>query len=354
VTLDDFQLHTRKQYFEELAALADKAQAGDRIAIATMSYEPADPFVGKLMISLQNAAGRGVHVLLLVDAYTFLVNEMTHVPGPLWLSPKLGTHMRQPFADRLNELNALRDHGGSYVITNMPKRAFSTIPAGRSHVKGAVVNDRLFLGGCNLYDANEIDIMAGWQDKKAADWLYSTFESMAQNGGSKAAFNGHDVALPLTNSMQILLDSGKPKQSIIYDHAMQLIDDAKKHIFLTCQFFPGGSTAQHLLAAHNRGVDVQIAYSPPSIHGKEAAAHHAYILRERTRLPASFFAGKLPRSAPRIHAKVIATDTGVIFGSHNYVTQGVTFGTAEIALLSHDPLLAQAIRSNILGQLKIH
>jgi phosphatidylserine/phosphatidylglycerophosphate/cardiolipin synthase-like enzyme len=143
--------------------------------------------------------------------------------------------------------------------------------------------------------------------------------------------------------MQILIDAGVPKQSTIYDHALALIDDAREHIFFTCQYFPGGKTARHLLAAHKRGVDVRIVYSHPLAHGVKSPGHYLYNARERLRLPAEFFADQRTAKAPLLHAKVIATEKGAIVGSHNYVSQGVWLGTAEIALLNQDPAFAKAV-----------
>jgi hypothetical protein len=40
---------------------------------------------------------------------------------------------------------------------------------------------------------------------------------------------------------------------------------------------------------------------------------------------------------PRLHAKLLATEQGAMIGSHNYVVQGVTLGTAEAAILRNDP-----------------
>ena len=38
--------------------------------------------------------------------------------------------------------------------------------------------------------------------------------------------------------------------------------------------------------------------------------------------------------APKLHAKVLVSERCAIIGSHNYVWQGVRFGTAEIAFIT--------------------
>ena len=69
-------------------------------------------------------------------------------------------------------------------------------------------------------------------------------------------------------------------------------------------------------------------------------------MRERMRnLPEHFFAGRLGKLVPKLHAKVLASEKAAIVGSHNYVIQGVNFGTAELALHSMDPAFALAVRN---------
>jgi phosphatidylserine/phosphatidylglycerophosphate/cardiolipin synthase-like enzyme len=173
---------------------------------------------------------------------------------------------------------------------------------------------------------------------------------MVATSSTKQTFSGHDQSLQLSDSMQLLIDAGIPSQSTIYDHAMALIDAAEQSIFFTCQYFPGGKTAQHLLAAHKRGVQVRIVFSHPHRHGKKAPLHHVYNTRERLRLPPEFFAYRQPKHANRLHAKVIATEKGAIVGSNNYVTQGVMLGTAEIALQYDSPAFAQQLIQKIESQ----
>jgi len=133
-------------------------------------------------------------------------------------------------------------------------------------------------------------------------------------------------------------------QSLIYDEALNMIDSAKEWIYVTCQYFPGGPTAKHLAAAQKRGVRIQIDFSHPHTHNSAAAVHHMHQLAQRARgLPRNFFAGRLDKHVPKLHAKVLATEQGAMLGSHNYVVQGVQFGTAEIALQSFDPIFSNAL-----------
>jgi phosphatidylserine/phosphatidylglycerophosphate/cardiolipin synthase-like enzyme len=172
-----------------------------------------------------------------------------------------------------------------------------------------------------------------------------------ETGHARLAFEDTDTELKIDDKTRLLIDAGVPGQSRIYDEALALIDAAREWIVLTCQFFPGGRTGQHLLKAQKRGVNVQIIYGHPRHHGNEALGHYAYNLWERTRLPNDFFKHQLPKNMQMLHAKLLATEQGAIVGSHNFATQGVRLGTAEIALLRHDVQFSQALTENILHQL---
>lgn len=351
MTTNDFTLLNRSEYFKQLIRLSKKAKSGDRIAIATMGFDSSEPLIAELVSTLCTAAARGANVQLIVDAYTFLARNRSFIPGPLWFGTPLSQQLSEPFKSHFNALEALKSSGGHYAITNIPGKPFSTPYAGRSHIKTAVMNNLAFIGGCNLEDASNIDIMVAWNDKKAADWLHKWTTRMITTGSTTETFGGKDRYLRLNPDLQLLIDAGVRKQSTIYDHAMQLIDKAEESIYLTCQFFPGGKTTQHLLQAHKRGVDIRIIYSHPFSHGSKAPGHILYNSRERMRLPAEFFVEQRNAKLPLLHAKVLATEKGVMVGSHNYVTQGVWLGTAEIALQSSDPDFAQAVVRKIGSEL---
>jgi phosphatidylserine/phosphatidylglycerophosphate/cardiolipin synthase-like enzyme len=348
----DVNLYTKTEYFAQLTRDIANTRPRDRVVVATMTFIANNRQIDNLYFKMRAAAKRGVDVTLLVDAYSFLTSD-TRTIGPLMHRRTLPTKMPQPFADRYLILKQMESSGCKVVITNMPGRPLTLYAAGRSHIKGAVVNDKIYIGGCNLTVAEQVDIMLGWQDRAAADWFYAQLQKMAALGSTQAAFQGEDLSLAIADDAKLLLDSGKPNQSLILDEAYKLIDSAQKHIFLTCQYFPGGKTAQHLKAAFERGVRVEIIYGHPSAQGIEAPAHHLYAFRERTRLPQQFFANRLLKGQPKLHAKVLATEQGAMVGSHNYVVQGVKFGTAEVALLLKTADLSDTLRQFIQKQLPV-
>lgn len=259
--------------------------------------------------------------------------------------------MREPYDTYLTALKKLQACGGNFAVTNIPRHPLSQRAAGRSHIKGAVVNNKIYIGGCNLEDATYIDMMACWQSREASDWFFDALTQMTETGDTHAVFQGHDRSFDV-DDITLLLDSGKPRQSVIYGQALQLIDEATEWIYYTGQLFPNGTTGKHLLAAHKRGVKVHIDYAHPSIHDKSEFIHQSVISRERLRLPKEFFVRQLPKGSPKLHAKVLASEKAAMVGSHNYVSQGVTFGTAEIALLNKNAEFSQKITSFIQAEIE--
>lgn len=183
--------------------------------------------------------------------------------------------------------------------------------------------------------------MVGWNDKHTARWLLEMADRMLTTANARVALNDEDAQLKVDEATKLLVDAGEPRRSIIFDKALQLIDEAEKSILITCQYFPHDSVARHLQLAYDRGVKVTIFYnSPRKQPWPYPLLHYIVRERERQRRPASFFEHELPKSANYLHAKLLATEKGAMIGSHNYVVTGVNFGTAEIALLRRDALFA--------------
>lgn len=350
MSANDFRLLTKAEYLQDLVQLISEAKPGQRVALSTMNFQPDDPLVGAITPVLEAAARRGVKVYFAIDAFNFLKAGHGR-PGPLWPRASLPKHLPEKYGRIVRELNMITTAGGHCAITNMPQRPFSRIHSGRSHIKAAVIGDIVYIGGCNLNRPEQLDVMARWHDTKAADWVFDAVREMVEVGDTRKLFSNTDRRLDLANDKSLLIDSGKSGQSIILKNAYQLIDEAEKHIFLTCQYFPGGETGQRLKAAFERGVQVDIFFSHQSVHGLEAPAHHLYALLERRRVPSSFFVNRLAKGLPKLHAKVLCTEKGALLGSHNFMAQGVRFGTAEIALRHDSPDFSEKLRTFMLRQI---
>jgi len=335
---NDFRMLSRPEYFALLAKELLPLGKGDRAVVTTMGFSPNMAEIKPIAEAMKTAAKNGATVSLLMDAFDFLINADTKVPGPLWLSPKfhLDRRMREPFRTRLAELKAFAEHGGTHTVTNQPGKAFVWPFSGRSHIKAVVINDTVYMGGCNLNNPHELDIQLRWRDPETADWLYNTLMRFEKIGSVRQALEDTDQTRKLDNKTTLFIDAGVPDQSIIFDEALRMIDEAQEWLVLTSQYFAPGLGTQALARALKRGVKITYYYSHYSMHGPiESTLHRVAQWRERRRLPLALFERRLP-IGQHLHAKILATEKGTLIGSHNYGDFGVHVGTAEIALKRTD------------------
>lgn len=348
----DFRMLSRADYFKSLAADVRRTKPGDRILLATTVVEPRPTLVAELLAALNQAAARGVQVQFFIDSYAFLISDKTRAPGPLWFSKTLGEPLRREFRDRLLVLKHLAENGGRYTITNPPGRGFTIPQRGRSHLKLALVNDVVYICGSNLNNPAEIDINLRWQDGAMADRLHKLMNKVARAETVRTSLHDKDQILKIDPRTRLFIDAGVPKQSVIFEQALQMIEDAREWIVFTSQYFPPGASTEALVRAVQRGVQVRYFLSHPSMHPAiESQFHKIAQWRARQRLPAELFAYRLPKGL-HLHAKLLATEHGAMIGSHNYAQLGVDLGTAEIALKRDDPAFARQAVAFIENQLK--
>ena len=347
--MKNYTFLTNQDYFKTFAHAARRARPGERVMIAAMGFDPSEPLIHETVEALKAAAKNGADVVLLIDAIVFMLGQNGRL-GPLFYGSL--QHARGHFKHIVQTLEEIQAAGGRFHITNMPAQRFAMPVAGRSHIKGAVVGDRIFIGGCNMERTRQIDAMVTWTDRRAADTLATWLTRIAEARRVRDAFGDVDTETAIDDNTSLILDAGVTRQSLIYEEALRLIDAAEKWLYVTCQYFPGGRTAQHLAMAQKRGVHVEIQYSHPRAHRKFASLQYAHQLVHRMhRLPRNFFAGRLDKTFPKLHAKVLISEKNAMIGSHNYVVQGVNLGTAELALRSSDPAFSEALRTFVADQL---
>lgn len=341
-TTNSYRFYTAPEYRHNLVELINKTGPGDRLLLMSMTFDPTEPEIAAIMRATEAAVSRGVNVNVAVDAHSFLVRP-DHFPSQVW--PRIGMPSAKSayFQNKLRIIEKINSYETGHAdILNLPTRRITIPISGRSHIKAAIINDHIFLGGCNLEGSSNVDMMVGWRSKSNADMLHALLCQVIHGKYTRRALAELDRALRIDDQTNIFIDSGKRNQSKIFAEAMQLIDSAEEWLTITCQFFPNSVTAQHLQKAVKRGVKVKIVYSHPRHHGFIGGlGQQASILRERMRVPKSMFSHGLGRDDPMLHAKLIACDKGVMVGSHNYVRAGVILGTAEIAFKCTDATLSK-------------
>lgn len=338
---EQLTVHSQQEYFDTLIQHVEQAQKGDRIAVATMGLEVHENNTAALLSSMGAAAERGAIAYLIVDAFAQLFGPNYKPSGVLpaaLMSSKIAAH----FAEKTHVLAELSDRGVSVTETNAP--SVIHIPyAGRSHIKGAVVNDRWWVGGCNLADTDNLDAMIGGTQQKTADFLFSTFKKIAEAGSVRGALGDADIVYPVDALTDLIIDVGVPGQSIIYERALNAIDNAENWLTLTCQFFPSGKTARALAKTIPRGVDSYVFFNNAAQSRLGGGIMNALRTLSTTVTPKELFRGELDDDMSFLHAKILATEKEAVLGSHNLINAGVRLGTAEIALCSKNPRTIQQI-----------
>jgi hypothetical protein len=349
----ELAIYTEANYYQELSDRIAATSAGDRVVVTSMGLDPTEPKTATVLDAMNEAAKRQVNVSLGVDAYTFLLDGKSFRFGPLFTKGHLRGKLDSSFKERLDAIDEIGSHTtGQAAIINAPKHRFSNPIAGRSHIKGAVVNDWYALGGCNLMFTEKLDMMVGGKDSSTAEFMYNTLQTIVLAKNVQSALGNRDFVHPINPTTEIAVDVGVPKQSLILDRAHQLLGQADEWALLACQFFPGGKTGKTMATLLQDGVDADTLYNNPNHHGLiDGNWQRLSILLAKLHLPERLFAGEIPEGVQTMHDKAIATNYGGAVGSHNYVSTGVRLGTAEMTLFSQDPALGQAIGHTMLGQI---
>lgn len=351
--MQNYTIYNDADYFKEITRCIANTGRGDQVLLTSMTFEPSEPLVQEVMRQLILAAKRGANVHLIIDAHTFMLTKLNKPLGPMyWRRDIFKARFPRRFHEKIQWLEELRQAGGNYEIINRPT-TWPTVPiAGRSHIKTTIINDDMFIGGCNLGHTGQIDYMVRVRDTKAVTWVRELIADVLKRKSTWLALGQQDRKLAVDELTALFVDAGVVGQSLILEEALRLIDETNGWIVITCQFLPGGVTGQHLAQAQSRGVRVYSVFNHLSKQDKISLPAHYFIRqREKLRQPKSLFAGELPRKHQRLHAKLIATEKGAMIGSHNYVSTGVRLGTAEIALLRYDPAFARQAISILLPQL---
>jgi cardiolipin synthase A/B len=340
-----YTLFNKQEYLAYLIQRYKAAGLGDRIILATMEFRPDQYEIKQLVEAMQQAAKQGAHVQFMVDAYSFMLKDSLF-PGPLYFSkrdPDIGYGTFKPVVEALH---SLRKSGVHCEVINKPGRAFKNPFGGRSHIKFAVINGESFVGGCNLSQPEQLDVMVKIKDTGLANYLSQFTHSVFKYRHVRKALGRKDQSYRINQNTELLIDAGVKRQSLIYDRAYNLITRAGKRVYMTCQYFPNINMPAMLTKAHYRGVGVHLAYNHPDQHRApiRGIQKRTVAIKKKT-LPKSVFENQLEQSKKYLHAKILLSEKEAIVGSHNFVKMGVNLGTAEIALHSTAPEFVDAARA---------
>ncbi|MDQ3099187.1 MAG: phosphatidylserine/phosphatidylglycerophosphate/cardiolipin synthase family protein [bacterium] len=308
--------------------------ATDRVWIQAMVFE-VGAVSERLCQVLIDAARRGCDVRFQVDW-----NSSQYVDGELRLLPEFDLKKRT-YADKVHKTNenfyaVLRAAGVSVTILNSPFIIARLFPIyKRNHTKLYIADGMGWMGGMNLYDEafDNIDFMVRFDDSRIVSALIAQFEQVNQNKPKK------NYAIKLSENYTFLADSGRNGESIIYDTALECIDGAIKSIVFVSQIVPEGVLLERLLLKAAAGIPITIITSPRG-ENQFRKYPQKYFYDQFKKLVANNPNIHFTHLLNTLHAKLILVDSRIgLFGSHNFVEQGVLLGTEEICMQTEDPQL---------------
>lgn len=309
------------EYVKNLTASVRKATQRITIFSHIIAYdESTDELVGALCA----AAKRGIPVEVAGDVFTYgILGGWKVVP----LKPN----------ERIRALNTMvkkfKESGVQYRwIGQFGPFLF----AGRTHVKWAIVDDMVYsFGGINLYakGLEEIDYMLFEKNKKLGDHLVQEQQRIANADRLNKFYRSHQYD---GGNGTVLIDGGRPRDSIIYRRACALAQQATEIIYVS-QYCPTGPLGKIMA---EKGAKLYFSHWRHAV-----SANNRLLIRS-----SMFLTGyeTLYDKPSFIHAKFILFTMPdgrkiALSGSHNFVRAGVVLGTREIDLETSDPTVVTAL-----------
>lgn len=322
------------EFFQTFIAQVDQARRSVYLQSLTFESGRVMDIVAPALI---RAAQRGVQVEIHVD---WLAKDYVH--GKIALTPRFSPSQRR-YAAELHRRNhhiteQLRQAGVVITFVNKPDWLAKIISvAGRNHMKLYMVDEKIvWLGGVNVLDAavDHLDFMVSYTDQTLIQAL------------KRAFFRNklQDEVVTFGEDSSLLIDGGKRGKSIIYEHALGLIDQAEREIVFISQFVPERKLLKALVTRAKEGCQVTIMTSPKTLMQFSQWPYKLTYLHCRRELKkVNVVIHHLPE---KVHCKLLLVDgREAIFGSHNLVETGIRLGTAEVGIQTTEPeLISHLVR----------
>lgn len=304
----------RTHYAHALIEAIDHAKTSVTLATMVMDTEGV---MDDIFTSLHNAQQRGVLVSLYIDVFTkFQIWES--------LNPIKGQRVYQQLIHQIDTLETSGAH--IYWLGTIGANPYKR----RFHQKISIIDNAtiFFAGGINLTGQSftkHHDYMIHTSDNQLAQALTAQLKRINDEETID------DSSYNIDSENTVLLDGGKPRQSIIYDTAIEYAEKAEEIIYVS-QMAPSGRLAK-LLITRPVTYYLNTPYSMSPLGGVAEL-----INQKKYKLP-NTYTGK-----PYIHAKYMLFimpdgEKIALSGSHNFNERGVQYGTKEIALLTKDESL---------------
>jgi len=306
----EFKFVPANQYYLDLLAGFNQAKSEIIICSMTIDYGPK---INQLFDAIKAALKRKVNVEIIIDKYSLSY---------------MGEHSFKLINKRqriINELNTLKDLGASVnIIGKVGLNPF----AHRMHIKTTIIDGTTYsFGGINFNEESFSHNDYTLQTTNSA--INSHLKDILANVVSSC--NYLDKEYIIKDNLSILVDSGKPNHSIIYERACNLAREAKE-VTVVSKMCPSGELG--LILSKVPGYFYYNKALNSSFPSSLAVLNDQLIYKLKNSYKDSTY----------LHAKFILFDLKdgtrcLLSGSHNFNWRGVKFGTKEICLYSTDQKL---------------
>ena len=306
-----------------ISTITDKIESAERRVVLFTHIIAYDDSTKALVTALCTAAKRGVSVEVASDVFSFGI---------------LGGYA--PLRNR-GSIGRLRTMRRTFKSAGVRYRWFGKFGpflfAGRTHVKWCVIDDIVYsFGGVNLYQNGlaTADFMLQLSSTGLADQIEEEHHRISRADYDGRWYRSHSFACEYGI---VLIDGGKPLDSIIYRRACELAEKASTILFVS-QYCPTGRLGKLMAAKKSL-----LYFSPWQLIG----GTNRLLIRSSM----AFTGYKTEyKRAVYIHAKFIiyTMPNGskvALTGSHNFVWAGVVLGTREIALETSDPQIIKQLEN---------
>lgn len=311
-----------KDYLDDVTACIQSAT--HRVFITGLVIDNDSAMHG-LIEAILSATRRGIEVNIAIDTFTF-----SEFGG--YFSPFKRYHARSLAAARLAK--RLSDAGVTFhwLGGNYKINPFS----GVTHIKWIIVDNVTYtFGGVNLYARafHHTDYMLKISDNTLANSLVHEQLEIIKADTTPTSYKGSSFS---TMHGKVYVDSGKRGESLIYERACSLAQEAK-HVTFISQYCPGERLTRILKTKktaiyYNQPRNIKNFYSRVFV----GFAQWRYKLHS------------LYRRTTYLHAKcmLFEMENGekiALTGSHNFSQAGVSFGTREVAIETNNTTIHNQI-----------
>ena len=354
----EFALQTSEEFMTDMIPSIEHAK--DRVWLEFMQFESGE-IMSRLVDTLIAAKERGVDVSLHLDRYA---KNFTRVGNrDVWRFSQI---LRNPTEEisGLDErtLKQRNRFTTEYDIEKLQEAGIVDFPevsgiqkyipfvGGGNHRKFVKVDDTAWLGTTELTDS-DITSMDNFMFRITSPKLVNILTEIFLNPPQEDVIILPQDSKPGQANLELLVDSGKPNSSIIYQRGLFMIATAQNPIKYVTQYWPEGLLKQALFERARGGLSVTVVLEPDGDH---RVWRHPFKLRRQKFIEEAKKAGvNIKYSERSTHAKALVEVGKVaLFGSNNLFEPSIIAGTKELSIYTENPELVGLIDDRIFNHSK--